>query len=128
MNSLPIRKEDLDKYRNDAEIVHKTALQIIKDFAQFSFDISFPVDLNIAYINLFEQLSPAIKDLLNTNITKLYSLLYCIDLNENNIKNGMKDMVDVPLHEVITHLVLERELKKVITRDYFNKNSSALEI
>jgi hypothetical protein len=126
MNSLPIRKEDLDKYRNDAEIVHKTALQVIKDFAQFNFDISFPVDLNMAYVDLFEQLSPAIKDLLNTNITKLFSLLYCIDLNEKTIKNVTNDMADVPLHEVITHLVLERELKKVITRDYFSKNNSSL--
>jgi hypothetical protein len=126
MNTLPVRKEDLAKYRNDAEIVHKTALQIIKDFAQFGFDISFPSNLNMAYMELFEQLSPVVKELLDSNVTKFFSLLYCIDLNEKSIKTGMDEMDDTPLNEVVTHLILERELKKVITRDYFSKNASAL--
>jgi hypothetical protein len=124
MLNLPVRKEDLDKYRNDVVIVHKTALQLIKDFAQFGFDISFPADLNLAYFGLFEQLVLVIKDLLATNQTKLFSLLYCIDLDEKSIKNGFDEMGEIPLHEVVAHLLLERELKKVITREYFSKNTS----
>lgn len=121
MSKLPICKEDLLKYSSDADIVRKTALQVIKDFSQFGFEVVFPENMNIAYEELFDQLLPKIKDLLGSDTSRLYSLLYYIDLNENNIKHGLKAMTDNPLEEVITHLLLERELKKVITREYFKK-------
>jgi hypothetical protein len=126
MNHLPLRKEDLKKYQNDVDIVHKTALQIIKDFAQFGLDISFPTNLNAAYIDLFEQLAPTIRDLLDSNQAKLFSLLYCIDLDEKYIKKSLEEMDEVPLHEVIAHLLLERELKKVITRNFLSNHNSTL--
>ena len=123
MSELSLNYEKLDKYRNDADIVHKTSLQLIKDFAQFGFDINFPVNLNLAYQELFNQLIPTLKDLMNTEMTRLYSLLYYIDLNESMIKKGIKEMPDMPMEEVIAHLLLERELKKVITREHFKKAS-----
>ena len=122
MQSLPLRKEDLLKYRNDRDIVHKTALQVQKDFATFGFDVQLPVDLHFAYDDLFDQLSPVIRHLLAINATKLYSLLYTIDLSENAIHKGLSEMSDMEIHEAITHLVLERELKKVLTRAYFSRN------
>lgn len=123
MSNLPLKKEDLQKYHNDKETVRKTALQIIKDFASFGFSIEFPEDLRMAYDDLFDQLSPVIEEMINTNITKLYSLLYCIDLNEAGVKKGVAEMKNLPLNDVITHLILERELKKVLTREYFSSNS-----
>lgn len=122
MTNFPLKKEDLKKYHNDKETVRRTALQVMKDFASFGFSVEFPDDLRMAYDELFEQLSPVISDLINTNISKLYSLLYCIDLNEKLIQKGIAEMSDLAPHDVITHLILERELKKVLTRDYFSKN------
>jgi hypothetical protein len=122
MNILSANSKELAKYRDDAGIVQKTALQVIKDFAQFGFDVSLPGNMNMAYLELFRQLSPKIKSLLDTDMTKLFSLLYYIDLNENTIKKGLKEMADIPFSEVVTHLILERELKKVLTREHF-KNS-----
>ena len=122
MANLPLKKEDLQKYHNDKETVRKTALQIMKDFASFGFSIEFPGDLRMAYDELFDQLSPVITEMINTNISKLYSLLYCIDLNEAGVKKGVAEMKNLPLNDVITHLVLERELKKVLTREYFSNN------
>jgi hypothetical protein len=122
MSNLPFKKEDLRKHRDDRETVRKTALQVMKDFAGFGFSIEFPDDITIAYQDLFDQLSPVIADLINSNISKLYSLLYCIDLNEAIIRKGVAEMDNLSLHDVITHLILERELKKVLTREYFSKN------
>jgi hypothetical protein len=122
MSYLPLKKEDLQKYHNDKESVRKTALQIMKDFAGFGFSIEFPEDLRMAYDELFDQLSPVITEMIKTNISKLYSLLYCIDLNEAAIKKGVAEMKNLPLNDVITHLILERELKKVLTREYFSNN------
>jgi len=58
--------------------------------------------------------------MLHDNLSGLYSVLYSIDINENAIEKGIYEMNNLPVHDVITHLILERELKKVITRDYFS--------
>lgn len=121
MDELSLNSEKLAKYRNDADIVHKTALQVIKDFAQFGFEINFPGNINFAYQDLLTQLIPTINNLLKTDLSKFYSLLYYIDLNENSIKKCLKEMENVPFDEAITHLLLERELKKVITREFFKR-------
>ena len=119
---LHLKRVDLQKYHDDQETVRRTALQVIKDFASYGFRIEFPEDLKMAYDDLFDQLSPVIADMVNTNISKLYSLLYCIDLNEAAIQKGLHEMKDMALHDVITHLILERELIKVLTRKFFSKN------
>jgi len=114
-----ISKQDMLKNQRDKEIVHKTALQVIKDFSAFGFDISFPDDLTMAYDDLFDQLTLAVKDLLDQNASKLFSLLYTIDISEAAVSKGLKEMETLPAHDAITHLILERELKKVLTREYF---------
>jgi hypothetical protein len=123
MSHLPVTLEDLARYRNDREIVNQTAHQVIKDFVMFGYEINLPADLCFAYDDLFDQLSPVINELSVINISKLYSLLYAIDVNEKSIKRGINKMPEIPFYEVITHLILERELKKVITRRYFSRNS-----
>ncbi len=123
MNELvPLSGDDINRYRNDREIVRKTALQIIKDFDRFRIEVQFPGDLHMAYDDLFAQLSPVIQNLLNTSHSTLYALLYTIDLNERAIVKGVTEMANLEIHEVISHLLLERELKKVITREYFSRN------
>jgi len=47
MDEFLANKGDLKNYRDDKEIVKKTALQVRKDFAQYGFDIELPQDLKI---------------------------------------------------------------------------------
>ena len=119
---FPASGEDIKRYQNDREIVHKTALQLIKDFDHYGIEIRFPADLEMAYSDLFDQLSTVIQEMLNINHSTLYSLLYAIDLSEQTIVRGAGEMPDLEMHEIIAHLLLERELKKVITREYFSRN------
>ena len=121
--SLSFRREDMQRYHNDEQVVKKTAQQIIKDFGMFGMDVDFPENLHMAYNDLFDQLAPYILQLMNGDRTRFYSLLYRIDLSESSIKKGSEDMKGLPIHDVITHLILERELKKVLTRIYFSRNS-----
>jgi hypothetical protein len=119
-----IPKKDLIRRQKDKDIVHKTALQVIKDFSQFGYDIQFPEDLYMAYNELFDQLTETVKMLLNENAQKLFSLLYTIDISESSVQRGLREMKDLPVHDALTHLILERELKKVLTREYFSKGNS----
>ena len=119
-----ISKKDLLKRQRDRDIVHKTALQVIKDFSQFGYDIRFPEDLHMAYEELFDQLSETVKVLLDENAQKLFSLLYTIDISEHSVQKGLREMNKLPVNDALTHLILERELKKVLTREYFSKGNT----
>ncbi len=110
----------LAKYKDNSEIIRKTALQVIKDFNQFGLEVDFPDDLQYAYPVLFKQLLLHVTKLMNSDITKLYALLYRIDIHENSIRKKAKEQSETGLVEVITALILERELKKVILKDYFS--------
>ncbi|MGD2035508.1 MAG: hypothetical protein PVF73_10660 [Bacteroidales bacterium] len=122
MDSYLTNKTELDRYKKDQEIIRKTALQISKDFAQFGYEIIIPKNVHFVYSSLFDQLAPIVQDMLNENISRLYTVLYCIDLNEKTIQKGISEMNNLPVYDAITHLILERELKKVITREYFSTN------
>ena len=121
--TLPVTKEDTIRYHNDELIVRMTAEQVIKDFGQFGMDILLPSNLHMAYNELFDQLAPNIHRLMDEDQTRFYSLLYRIDVNESAIHKGSLEMTNLPVYDVVTHLILERELKKVLTRMYFSRNT-----
>lgn len=117
---IDLSKAGLTKYYNKAEIIEKTAMQTIKDFALFGIQIDFPENLTYAYKELYEQLNKQIEEMLALNSSKLLSLLYQIDIPEKKIRLEAKENSQRDLSEVITELILERELKKVLTRIYFS--------
>jgi len=126
MSSFLIPKHELESYKRKEEIIKLTAEQIIKDFNQFGLDISFSGTTEYAYNELYDQLRVHVVDLLNKNTQKLYSLLYQIDLSENKIRNIYEDNPEKELSEIVSELILDRELKKVVTRIYFKENPDAL--
>ena len=113
---------DTNKYRDNEKYIRETTQQVIKDFALFGMDISFPEDMNFAYDELFEQLKHHIARLFDTSNSLLLSLLYQIDVSEKAIHRESTKNPQTSTPELITHLVLEREFKKVITRNYIKEN------
>lgn len=126
MSSILIPKHELENYKKKEEIIKLTAEQIIKDFSQFGLEVSFSGIVQYAYNELYEQLLVLIIDLLNQNTRKLYSLLYQIDLSEHKIRNVFQENPERNLSEIITELIIERDLQKVATRIYFKENPDAL--
>jgi len=116
----PISKNEIEKSKNDEEVVRQTAIQVMKDFAQFGLEVVFPENLNLAYDELFKQLEGHIDNLINTNLQRLYALLYRIDISDATIRKRQQVRFDLPLPHIITDLILERELKKVLFRRYFS--------
>lgn len=119
--NLALHDSDLRKYYDNEEIIRLTALQVIKDFSLFGLQIEFPEDIEYAYAQLFHQLVNEVSALLDRSNSKLLSLLYQIDIPEKVIRNAAESMPDKALAEVITELILNRELKKVLTRIYFKQ-------
>jgi len=106
-------KFSIKPYLTDLEILHQTAEQIKKDFAFFSLPVNFSGNKETAYNELCEQIQPHIKKLLDTNYEQLMSVLYRIDIPEQQITNNVQHLTD---------LIIKRCLQKVVLRKLFSKN------
>jgi hypothetical protein len=124
--NLPEILKSTKKYHSDQEIIQMTADQLIKDMGDFSILIQFKGDKETPYRELFDQVEPVIYTLEMMQPEKLKSLLYRIDISENEIKkhitstNSHLANTKTDLSSFITDLVLQRELQKVLTRIYFS--------
>ena len=116
-----ISKSQLERSKKEEKFVLLTAEQVRKDFAMFGMEVNFSGDVNFAYEELFEQLKIYIENLLSTDSEKLMSLLYQIDLSEKDLSKNDTNFQFETVYEIVTHKILERELKKVLIRSYFKE-------
>ena len=114
-----ISQSQLERSKQEEKFVLLTAEQVRKDFAMFGMDVFFSGNTSLAYEELFSQLNVYIEQLLNNNYEKLMSLLYQIDVSQKELTRPDSNHNFSTVPEIITHKILERELKKVLTRDYF---------
>lgn len=109
----------IEAYKDQADIVEKTASQIAKDFALFGLPIEFSGNSEWAYNELFNQMCPIIERLIHNDYNRLLSLLYQIDLSPANIKTAHEENPGMPENEMLSQLIIYREFKKVVMRIYF---------
>lgn len=119
--NLPALSE-LTPFYNRTDLLEKVVEQIKKDFNWFSFEITFTGKEESPYQELYAQILPLIDELLNDDYPKLMAMLYRIDLDEDFLNSKLKEAAHADTDEVITDLILKRELQKVIIREaYSNK-------
>lgn len=116
-----ISQNKIKESKKDLAIVEETAKQLQKDFQLFEEKILFSGNHEMAYEELNQQIVPIIDRLLNLDSERFFSLLYAIDLDEKMVKQIIfeGDKNENPA-ENISHLILERELLKVLTRRHFS--------
>jgi hypothetical protein len=114
----------LRSIRREKEVIRLTAEQIIKDFTLFGMEITFSGMLDWAYEELFEQMLKHITHLMAYDHQKLLSLLYQIDPSEKKVIEEYTQDHEIPYNEILTRMIIEREIVKVLTRLYFKDNSS----
>lgn len=120
MNDLPRSLFELVPSGSDQQIVEETARQLIKDFAEFSFEINFTGTKGTPYQELFEQVLPVIELMLKNNMEMFHAMMYRIDVNEKQIREAMQRSSSQTFPEVVTDLILRREMMKVLTKRYFS--------
>ena len=123
---------NISHYYNRLDILNETAQQIIKDFGMNGMEIKFSGNADNAYSELFSQIHSHIDEMLKHTNSPLhwrgvggeafYNLMYRIDISESQIKKAVEESKDKSFSEVVTDLILKRELLKVITRRSFSNN------
>jgi hypothetical protein len=110
---------DLSKYFNQLDLIKQTAAQIIKDFDMFGMEVKFSGNAYNAYEELFDQIEPHIKKLIDANHSKFIGILYRIDLNDDQVRKAVNENSSEPFSEIITDLIIKRELQKVVIRNHY---------
>ena len=114
---------ELSPYYNRTDLLEKVVEQIKKDFNWFNFKITFKNEKESPYQELYNQILPLIDELLNDDYPKLMAMLYRIDIDEEFLNRKLKESEQADTDEVITDLILKRELQKVIIRDMYSANN-----
>jgi len=122
MNTPIPTLNELSTYYNRQDLLEKVVNQIKKDFDWFSFEIKFTGEQESAYMELFQQILPLVDELLNDDYPKLMSLLYRIDIDDDMLDRKLKEYGQIDTHELITDLIIKRELQKVIIREIYSGN------
>ena len=122
MNFPDYNNLSIEPYKNREEIIRQVAAQIEKDFAQFGLEVQFSGEIVYAYDELFSQLKEHLIWLLDRDYHKLILLLYQIDLTEKQILDAESQYPDVSKSDLLAELIILRELKKVLIRNYYKEN------
>lgn len=110
---------DIEPFKAEELVIRQTVQQIQKDFGMFGLDIDFPLDFTMVYNDLVRFVGAHIETLLTGNLQKLSALLYQVDIDEKKIVEAWENHPELTRSEVITELLIYRELQKVIFRNYY---------
>lgn len=115
MNTLPtLNPVDLKPWLNKPEMILACVKQVQKDLGMYGIEISFHGEISTAYECLFNQLQPQIESLLSRGSVTWIDILYRVDVSENKVKELSQGQDS--FSAAITHLIIWRELQKVVIR------------
>jgi hypothetical protein len=77
--------------------------------------------------NLRQKLSEHINDLVNSDFEKLVQLLYRLDIDEKKLKKVLQDNPGQNAGEMISELIIERQLQKIKSRQQFSQQKDDID-
>ncbi|MGE4288047.1 MAG: hypothetical protein AB7E36_05110 [Salinivirgaceae bacterium] len=119
MNLPDLHFQNTPQFLDGEAVILETIQQIMKDFGMFGLEITFSGDISNAYHEMHQQLVYQIDELMIRDSGRLYAILYQVDISNKSLQKTQDEAPELSLVEVIAHQVIERELRKVLTRRYF---------
>ena len=96
--------------------------ELLKDYLQKELSIELAGKMSLEQLK--EQLSQHISYLINHNFRNLVNLLYRIDVNEARLRLLLNENTAKDAARIISGLIIERQLQKIKTRNYFKANDA----
>ena len=115
-------KFTIQAYINNIDLLQQTVEQIKKDFDLFGVEIKFSGNRYDAYDELFSQIRPYIEQLMSRDYQRFMNVLYRIDVNEQQLKRKLEENASESTSEIISNLIIKRELQKVVIRNYYKQH------
>jgi hypothetical protein len=115
MDKLP----DIIKGIAKPDLFEKFKIQLQKDFEGAGFNGDFANTLPQDYNVILETIGVEVEKINKLAVSKLTGLLYRVDISELQIKKLSSERPDSSMNEIISELILKRELQKIIIKEHF---------
>lgn len=103
-------------------LFEKFKLQLQKDIEICGCNGEFCTRLKADFNEIANTLKLEIEKINSTSGIKLSELLYRIDVSETQIKDKSKRFPKKHINEIISELIIKRELQKIVYKEYFKKD------
>ncbi len=124
MSSLNEQLAKIESFKLEHRIIKQVVEQIKKDFDDVRVEVKIGKD-GSPYEQLKKQIYPIIEWMFEKRPERLFALFYRIDIPEHRVKQLLHGDVEGDVVEQYTDLILQRELQKVIIRNFYSTGSSA---
>jgi hypothetical protein len=114
-------KIDLNGYKTRKEVLEKLLQQINKDL-ELNLQIEWEKYGTLLYQEIIDQVAPVIEKLIRQGNGRVEQLLYKIDVSELKVKEAIDSASETNPAVIFTHLIIERELQKVVFRLVYSKS------
>ena len=114
-----MNSESITLFLNHEKIVSDLCQQITKDINEDDCVIHLKWSTQSAFADLFQQIFPVIERLEKTNQSKLNFILNRTDISEIQLKQAIKKNKSWNNAQIISDLIIKRELQKVVIRSHF---------
>lgn len=101
------------------DLFEKFKTQLQKDFEGAGLNGDFANELIQDYNSILKTIELEIEKVNTLAVSKLTGLLYRIDISEIQIKKLSESKKESSMNEIISELILKRELQKIIIKEHF---------
>ena len=115
MEELP----DLNTGISKPDLFEKFKIQLKKDFENCGLDSEFTANLIPDYDFIFNLVNLEVEKINKSKSNKLNELLYRIDISEMQIKKAFAANSNITLNEIISDLIIKRELQKIVIKEHY---------
>lgn len=109
-----------DKFFINPDMVQQLLLQLEKDFVHSDLFGNCNRE-ELQGKDIYDIVHEKVKELMNRNYGELANTYYRIDISERQLKDALNEDATHMESEVITTLILKRELQKVVYRNIFKQ-------
>lgn len=121
-NELQVQLQALKQYYLNERFMAETVQQLHKDLQ--SSGLALDEDISADPDKMLEALKQLVQVLLEESTERLFALLYRIDLSENEVSAFLHPDHKGDPATSIAQAIMDRELKKVIIRNYLSQQGS----
>jgi hypothetical protein len=117
-------KQEIEIYFNNQQVIDQLLRQVEKDLElEPNCLLCNSSEANV-FDSIFKLLLPIVEKNIHQDYGKFMNTLYRIDVSEQKIKQSMLDKSSIEFPCVMTELILQKEMQKIIIRlVYANRNN-----
>jgi len=118
--------KEIEIYFNNQKVIDQLLRQLEKDLALDFDSLHCKFDKEKLFQKLHDLISPIVEKNLQLNYGNFINTLYRIDVSEQKINLLLQNKSTSDYTNVITELILQKEMQKIITRlVYANRNNTS---